>query len=118
MLPSVPEVYIFMKSSVPTTADTGIIPPPRAFPSVTKSALLPLSGKIFVITGRLEAFTRQQAEAKIKELGGAAKDNVTRQTDYVVYGVDPGSKLTRANELGIKTLNEKEFLEILKKAKA
>ncbi len=81
-----------------------------------KKQNLPLSGKEFVVTGRLEAFTRQQAEAKIKELGGAAKDNVTRKTDYVVYGEDPGSKLTRAKDLGIKTLNEQEFLEILKKA--
>jgi DNA ligase (NAD+) len=77
---------------------------------------LPLSGKEFVVTGRLEAFSRQEAEAKIKELGGAARDNVTRKTDYVVYGADPGSKLTRAKELGIKILNEKEFLEKLKEA--
>ncbi len=77
---------------------------------------LPLSGKEFVVTGRLDAFSRQQAEAKIRELGGAAKDNVTRKTDYVVYGADPGSKLTRANELGIKTLNEKEFLKMIKEA--
>jgi DNA ligase (NAD+) len=75
---------------------------------------LPLSGKEFVVTGRLEAFTRQQAEAKIKELGGVAKDNVTRKTDYVVYGADPGSKLARAKELGIETLDEKQFLEKLK----
>ncbi|OGN99997.1 MAG: DNA ligase (NAD(+)) LigA, partial [Chloroflexi bacterium RBG_13_51_52] len=75
---------------------------------------LPLSGKEFVVTGRLEAFSRQQAEAKIKELGGATKDNVTRKTDYVVYGADPGSKLARAKELGIKVINEKEFADILK----
>jgi DNA ligase (NAD+) len=76
---------------------------------------LPLSGQEFVVTGRLDSFTRQQAETKIKELGGAAKDNVTRKTDYVVYGADPGSKLTRAKELGIKTLNEQEFLELTNK---
>jgi len=78
---------------------------------------LPFSGQEFVVTGRLETFTRQQAEAKIKELGGTARDNVTRKTDFVVYGDEPGSKLTRAKELGIKPLNEKEFLELLKKAK-
>jgi DNA ligase (NAD+) len=75
---------------------------------------LPLAGKEFVVTGKLEGFTRQEAEAMIKERGGAAKDNVTRKTDYVVYGAEPGSKLTRANELGIKTINEKEFLELIK----
>ena len=75
---------------------------------------LPLSGQEFVVTGRLDAFTRPEAEAKIKELGGTAKDNVTRKTDYVVYGADPGSKLARARELGIKTLNEQEFLNLIK----
>ena len=72
-----------------------------------------LSGKEFVVTGRLEAFTRQEAEARIRALGGTAKDNVTRKTDYVVYGADPGSKLARARELGIKTIDEKEFIKLL-----
>jgi DNA ligase (NAD+) len=74
----------------------------------------PLSGLEFVITGRLEAFSRPQAEARIKELGGTAKDNVTRKTDYVVVGADPGSKAARAQEMGIKQLNEEEFLNLLK----
>jgi len=77
---------------------------------------LPFSGKEFVVTGRLDVFSRQEAEAKIKALGGTAKDNVTRKTDYVVYGADPGSKLARARELGIKTINEKEFLELINMA--
>jgi len=74
---------------------------------------LPLSGREFVVTGRLDHFSRQEAESKINELGGSAKDNVTRKTDYVVFGADPGSKLTRARELGIKTIDEKEFLKLL-----
>jgi len=74
---------------------------------------LPLSGKEFVLTGRLESLSRQEAEARIKALGGAAKDNVTRKTDYVVTGADPGSKLARARELGITVLDEKEFLTLL-----
>jgi DNA ligase (NAD+) len=76
---------------------------------------LPFSGKEFVVTGRLDFFTRQEAEVKIKELGGAAKDSVTRKTDYVVYGADPGSKKTKAESLGIPLLTEKEFLEIIRK---
>ncbi len=79
---------------------------------------LPLSGQEFVLTGTLQGLTRQEAEARLRELGGAAKDNVTRKTAYVVVGEEPGSKLARANELGIKTINEKEFLALLKKAKA
>ncbi len=85
----------------------------RLSEKAVKPSELPLSGREFVITGRLESFSRQEAEAKLKELGGAAKDNVTRKTDYVVYGADPGSKLARARELGIKTIDEKEFLELL-----
>jgi DNA ligase (NAD+) len=74
---------------------------------------LPLSGREFVLTGTLENYTRQQAEARIRELGGAAKDNVTRKTDYVVAGADPGSKLARARELGIKTIDEEELIKLL-----
>jgi DNA ligase (NAD+) len=81
--------------------------------TATKQQNLPLSGKEFVVTGQLDTFTRQEAESKIKELGGAAKDNVTRKTDYVVYGADPGSKKTRAEELEIKTIDEKEFLKLI-----
>jgi DNA ligase (NAD+) len=79
---------------------------------------LPLSGKEFVVTGRLDHFSRQQAETKIRELGGAAKDNVTRKTDYVIVGADPGSKLARATELGIKTIDEQQFMDLLRKAGA
>jgi DNA ligase (NAD+) len=79
---------------------------------------LPLSGQEFVVTGRLEDFSRQQAEDKIRELGGTAKDNVTRKTDYVIVGADPGSKLARATELGIKTINEQQFIDLLRKAGA
>ena len=84
--------------------------------TTVKAENLSLSGKEFVVTGRLDAFTRQEAEDKIKELGGSAKDNVTRKTDYVVYGADPGSKKTRAEELGIELLTEQQFLEKLKEA--
>jgi DNA ligase (NAD+) len=79
---------------------------------------LPLAGLEFVITGRLETSPRPEAEAKIKELGGKAGSDVTRKTNYLVAGADPGSKLARAQTLGTKTLTEKEFLELLKKAES
>lgn len=82
----------------------------------TKRKDLPLAGLEFVITGRLEASPREEAESKIKELGGKAGSDVTRKTNYLVVGEDPGSKLARAQALGTKTLTEKEFLELLKKA--
>jgi len=77
---------------------------------------LPLAGLEFVITGRLETFPRQEAEARVKALGGKAGSDVTRKTNYLVVGEDPGSKLARAQALGIKQLSETELLELLKQA--
>jgi len=77
---------------------------------------LPLAGLEFVLTGKLESFSRPEAEAKIKALGGKAGSDVTRKTSYVVVGADPGPKLAKAEKLGIKTLSEAEFLELLNKA--
>jgi len=81
---------------------------------VAKTEELPLAGQEFVITGTLEAFTRQEAGARIEVLGGTAKDNVTRKTNYLVVGTDPGSKLVRAQELGTRQLSEEEFLRLLR----
>lgn len=75
---------------------------------------LPLTGQEFVITGVLQAFSRQEAEARIKALGGTTKDNITQKTTYLVVGADPGSKLARAQALGTKQLTEEEFLNLLK----
>ena len=74
----------------------------------------PLSGMEFVITGKLESMSRPNAEEKIKQLGGAAKGDVTRKTNYLVAGADPGSKLDRAREMGIKIISESELLRLLK----
>ena len=79
---------------------------------------LPLARLEFVITGRLEAFSRQEGEARIKALGGKASSDVTRKTTYVVVGADPGSKLARAEALGIERLSEAEFLDKLDKAES
>jgi len=77
---------------------------------------LPLAGREFVFTGKLESFSRSEAEAKIKAFGGKAGSDVTRKTSYVVMGTDPGSKLAKAEKLGIKTINEAEFLKLLDQA--
>ena len=81
-----------------------------------KPEKLPFSGREFVLTGKLESFSRSEAEEKIKALGGKAGSDVTKKTSYVVVGADPGSKLTKAEKLGIETLNEAKFLELLDKA--
>jgi len=77
---------------------------------------LPLAGLEFVLTGKLESFSRSEAEAKIKALGGRAGSDVTKKTSYVMVGADPGSKLAKAEKLGIKTLSEAEFLDFLNQA--
>ena len=77
---------------------------------------LPLAGLEFVITGTLESFPREEAETRIKALGGTTKDNVTRKTNYLVVGAEPGgTKLTKAGELGTKQITEAELLKLLKK---
>lgn len=75
---------------------------------------LPLSGMEFVVTGTLKSFSREVAHEKIRVLGGSTKDNVTKQTAYLVVGEEPGSKVARALALGIKQLSEEEFLNLLK----
>ncbi|HEY8491999.1 MAG TPA: NAD-dependent DNA ligase LigA [Dehalococcoidia bacterium] len=74
----------------------------------------PLAGLTFVLTGSLARFTRGQAEELLERHGAKAGSNVTRKTDYLVVGEDPGSKLDRARELGVPTLNEEEFLKLLR----
>lgn len=81
--------------------------------AVTKPEERPLAGQEFVITGRLERFSRPEAEACIKALGGTAKSDVTHKTTYLVVGAEPGSKLDRAQALGIKQLTEEEFLKLV-----
>lgn len=71
----------------------------------------------FVFTGTLKQMSRDQAENEVKILGGKVSNSVTSKTNYLVYGQDPGSKYTKAAALGIKMLSEKEFLDLLARAK-
>lgn len=76
---------------------------------------LPLAGLEFVITGKLKSFSREEAEERIRALGGAAKSDITRKTNYLVVGEDPGSKLARARELGVQQITEEDLLKFLGK---
>ena len=72
-----------------------------------------LAGKTIVVTGTLENFTRQQIEQAIRRAGGKASSSVSKKSDFVLAGKEAGSKLDKALKLGIKVINEKEFLEII-----
>ena len=72
-----------------------------------------ISGKTFVLTGTLFSLTRDEAKEKIRRFGGVVSESVSKNTDYVIVGVNPGSKLKDAQKLGIKTLTEKHFLKFL-----
>ncbi len=73
----------------------------------------PLQGKTFVLTGVLQSMPREQAKARIESLGGKVILAVSSKTDYLLAGSDSGSKLRKAQELGIALLSEKEFLELI-----
>jgi len=76
----------------------------------------PLAGKAFVLTGTLQAFSRDAAADLIRRLGGRVTDAVSKKTDYLVVGAQPGSKLDQARRLGVTLLDEPQFLTMVKPA--
>jgi DNA ligase (NAD+) len=81
--------------------------------SARKAAQLPLAGKTFVLTGTLPSMTREEATEKIETLGGHVGGSVSRKTDYVLAGAEPGSKFDKAKELGVRIIDEPEFRKML-----
>lgn len=79
--------------------------------SIKKSKL---TGKTVVLTGELKDFTRAQAEAIVRQFGGNPTSSVSKNTDFVVVGENPGSKYDKAKKLGVKIINEDEFKEMIK----
>src|SRR5213078_4278850 len=81
--------------------------------SVKKAAELPLAGKTFVLTGVLPSMTREEATQKIEALSGRVSSSVSKKTDYVLAGAQPGSKFDKAKQLGIRIFDEAEFRKML-----
>ena len=89
--------------------DRGIL---MSFESKAKSQKL--SGKTFVLTGTLENYTRAEVSEIIENIGGKVTSNVSKNTTFVLAGADPGSKIDKANKLGIKIISESQFEELIK----
>ncbi len=85
----------------------------KFLPGEKKAAGRKLRGLTFVLTGTLSSLSREEARSGIKKLGGKASSGVSKKTDYVVVGSEPGSKLRKAEKLGLRLINEEEFLKLI-----
>ena len=81
---------------------------------VVEAAGNQMEGEIVVLTGKLEVMGRSEAGKILEAHGAKVTGSVSKKTTLVVAGLDSGSKLTKANELGIRVMNEEEFVELLK----
>ena len=107
----------FATSSITTTIGKswqGCVRPGRSFRNISITAgPKPLAGKTFVLTGGLQKYSRDQAKKKLQTLGAAVTSSVSKKTDFVVAGVDPGSKYEQALKLKIAILSEDDFLKLI-----
>jgi len=84
-------------------------------PRAVKKVAGKLAGKTIVVTGTLENFSREQIKQAIKDAGGKASSSVSKKTDFVLAGENPGGKVDKASKLGVEVISEKQFLELIGK---
>jgi DNA ligase (NAD+) len=82
-----------------------------------EAGVMPLKGRTFVVTGTLQGMTREQAQEELRRRGATVTDSVSRKTSGLIVGADAGSKLAKANSLGVRIFNEDQFQELLKTGK-
>ena len=100
------------RSIVRRLAEAGVaLAAPEGWDAAQADGPMPFEGMRFVVTGRLEGFTRSQAESFIKERGGQVGSSVSKKTNYVVVGEEPGSKRDDAERLGVEILSEEELIK-------
>jgi len=88
------------------------------WPDVEIKTEQPLQGKIFVITGTLETMKRDEAKQRLLEVGAKVSGSVSKKTDYVIAGSEPGSKVEKARQLDVEILDEASFLSLIKSNQA
>lgn len=108
-------IVSFFSDEVNVSVITSCLENGITFEAVEATQDTQFSGKIFVFTGSLEQFTRKEASEMVEKLGARASGSVSKKTDYVVAGPNAGAKLKKAIELGISTLSEIEFLQLMKR---
>ena len=85
------------------------------WPDVTRKAIMdnPFKGKTVVLTGTMKKYTREEAGQLLRDLGAVVTNSVSKKTDYLVAGEEAGSKLAKAESLGVRVLDEAEFLHLI-----
>lgn len=108
-------IYIFFKQPHNMEVIERLLASGVTWPDVQVATNLPLKGTIFVLTGTLTKFSRDEASSKLEKLGATVTNSVSKKTNYLVCGTDAGSKLAKAQDLGINILDEEDFLNFLEK---